>query len=199
MTIQFKNDDLHGRRKAPLAGTVSYRKLSKSDDPAIVRHFLRLSPDDLHKRFFGPVKKEVIQKLCADRPWHESIVFGAFVKGTMRGVGELVWHWPSGLTGAEIALSVESKYQNAGIGSELLRRLLMTARNRCVGRVNMLCLADNIKMQRVAKKFEAELVFQQSETEGRIWPPMPSYISIIQEALGDSEAFFNAVFHTHKT
>lgn len=199
MSIQLKSDDNFGRRKAPFAGAVSYRRLSKTDDLAIVRHFLRLSPDDRHKRFFGPVKKEVIQKLCADRPWHESIVFGAFVKGTMRGVGELVWHWPTGLTGAEIALSVEARYQNAGIGSELLSRLLMTARNRYVGRVNMLCLADNIKMQRVAKKFEAELVFQQSETEGRIWPPMPSYISIIQEAFDDSAAFFNAIFDPYKT
>lgn len=199
MTIQLKSDDSLDRRKAPLGGAVSYRKLSKADDPAIIRHFLRLSPDDRHKRFFGPVKKEVIQKLCADRPWRESVVFGAFVKGTMRGVGELVWHWPTSLAGAEIALSVEAKYQNAGLGSDLLGRLLMTARNRYVGRVNMLCLADNIRMQRVAKKFEAELVFQQSETEGRIWPPMPSYISIIQEALGDSETFFNAVFDTYKT
>lgn len=178
---------------------ISYRKLSYKDDAAIVRHLLRLSDDDRRMRFFGPIRKEVIKKLCAERPWHESIVIGVFMNGVLRGVGELIWHWSAHKPGAEIALSVEAKYQNYGVGSELLRRLLVTARNRYVGQIHMLCLADNIKMQRVAKKFEAELILQENETEGRIWPPIPTYLSIFEEVMEDSVTYLNAVFYPRKT
>ncbi len=124
------------------------------------------------------------------------MIVGAFVDGVLRGVGELVRvsAWPK--SSAEIALSVEAPFQNDGIGTELLRRILNIARNRYIDRVCMLCLNDNIKMQKIARKFEADLTRAPGETEGRISPLWPSYLSIFEEAAGDSETFFNAVFRT---
>ncbi len=171
-----------------------YRRLQSPDTQKIIRHFRRLDPEDLRMRFFGYVHQDVVRKICVERAWNESIVIGAFVSGRLRAIGEMTrCAGPLGLE-VEIALSVEARYQNAGIGSELLRRILVSARNRYIQRVHMLCLADNTKMQKVAKKFEAILLFERDHVEGRIWPPVPSYFSLMEEAIDEPFIFFKAVF-----
>jgi hypothetical protein len=42
----------------------------------------------------------------------------------------------------------------------LLERVLFAARNRQVERLHMLCLAENQRMQRLARKFNAALSFE---------------------------------------
>jgi hypothetical protein len=42
----------------------------------------------------------------------------------------------------------------------LLERVLLAARNRQVERLHMLCLAENQRMQRLARKFNAALSFE---------------------------------------
>jgi hypothetical protein len=57
----------------------------------------------------------------------------------------------------------------------------------------MNCLAENRKMQRIAKKFEAELHFDHGEVVGRVLPAMPTYLSLWQEAVEDTNNFVMAV------
>ena len=122
------------------------------------------------------------------------MVVGAFVDGELRGVGELVRVRMVPRLMAEVAFSVEGPWQNAGVGTELLRRVLTVARNRCIDRVYMLCLAENRKMQKIARKFEAVLSFEEGEVEARILPAWPSYFSLMEEAVEDSKAWFPLVF-----
>ncbi len=173
-----------------------YRRLSRYDAQIYCDHLLRLSPDDRHMRFLGSVRDDAIRRHCATRDWSKAIVIGAFIGDTLRGVGEMVRMETAAEPSGEVALSVEADFQNSGVGTELLRRVLVAARNRYVERLHMYCLSENRKMRRIASRFEAELEFQQSEIEGRIWPPWPTYASVMEEAVGESIAFFNAVFHT---
>ena len=185
-------------RVKPAEATATFRKLTRDDTQRIQDHFLRLAPTDRKLRFLSSPRDEVINAYCARLDWSSSMLIGAFVDNVLRGIGELVqvtsWPRPS----AEIALSVEAAYQNAGIGSELLRRILVLARNRYIDRLSMLCLQENRKMQRIARKFNAELSYNPGEVEGQISSPWPSYMSILEEIVGDGTAFFNAVFNLHE-
>jgi GNAT superfamily N-acetyltransferase len=95
---------------------------------------------------------------------------------------------------AEAAFSVEKEYQDSGVGTELLGRLILTARNRGVSRMYMNCLSTNRKMQRVAKKYEAELHFDYGEVVGQLKPAMPTPLSLWTEAIDDGSGFVMAVF-----
>lgn len=172
----------------------AYRKLSAADAGLLADHLKRLEPNDRQLRFWGGVTDRAIDEYCAKLDWTAAVVVGAFVDGELRGVGELVRVRMVPRLMAEVAFSVEGPWQNAGVGTELLRRVLTVARNRCIDRVYMLCLAENRKMQKVARKFEAVLSFEEGEVEARILPAWPSYFSLMEEAVDDSKAWFPLVF-----
>ena len=148
----------------------AYRKLSAADAGLLAGHLKRLEPNDRQLRFWGGVTDRAIDEYCAKLDWTAAVVVGAFVDGELRGVGELVRVRMVPRLMAEVAFSVEGPWQNAGVGTELLRRVLTVARNRCIDRVYMLCLAENRKMQKIARKFEAVLSFEEGEVEARILP-----------------------------
>jgi GNAT superfamily N-acetyltransferase len=113
----------------------------------------------------------------------------------MRGAAELrklsdVWGQE-----AEAAFSVERAFQENGIGSELMGRVIRSARNRGVQQLYMSCLAENGKMQSVARKFEAELRFEYGEVVGEIVPRGPNYFSILEEAMEDRVGYMMAVLN----
>lgn len=171
-----------------------YRKLTAADTDQLAAHLKRLEPHDRYLRFSGGLTDMAIDDYCARLDWSAAIVVGAFVDGELRGVGELVRVRVVPRILAEVAFSVEGPWQNAGVGTELLRRVLTVARNRCIDRVFMMCLADNKKMQKVARKFEAVLSFEEGEVEARILPAWPSYFSLMEEAVEDGKALFPSIF-----
>jgi len=94
---------------------------------------------------------------------------------------------------AEAAFSVEAAYQDQGLGSELMGRVIRAARNRGVQRLYMSCLAENSKMQAIARKHEADLRFEYGEVVGEIVPVEPNYFSILQEAVEDRVSYMMTV------
>ena len=53
---------------------------------------------------------------------------------------------------AEVAILVSDHYQNLGLGSELLRRVLQIARDEKLAQVHAEILPDNIAMQVIMKR-----------------------------------------------
>jgi len=47
----------------------------------------------------------------------------------------------------------------------------------------MICLAENVRMQRIAAKLDARVVHRAGEVEGRVLLPRPSPWSLMQEAV----------------
>jgi GNAT superfamily N-acetyltransferase len=94
---------------------------------------------------------------------------------------------------AEAAFSVEKVYQDQGIGTELMGRVILAARNRGLQRLYMSCLAENDRMQAIARKFEADLRFEYGEVIGEIVPQEPNYFSILAEAVEDRVGYMIAV------
>jgi PAS domain S-box-containing protein len=94
---------------------------------------------------------------------------------------------------AEAAFSVERDWQGMGFGTELMGRVIRSARNRGIRRLYMNCLAENRKMQHIARKYEAELKFEEGEVLAELLPAAPNYFSIWRETLENEYGFVMAV------
>ncbi len=172
-------------------GTV--RKLWFMESEKFRDHLLRLDSESRRMRFGMAVGDEFIRRYVDGTGQFQSIVYGFFVGREMHAAAELRMIGDSWHGDAEAAFSVERKYQDSGVGTELLGRIIVSARNRGVDRLYMNCLAENRKMQRVAKKYEAELYFDHGEVVGQLRPAYPTPMSLWSEAMDNSSGFVMAV------
>lgn len=168
------------------------RKLWIGEAAAYRGHLLRLDPQSRRGRFGGTVADETIDGYVDGCFGLDAVVHGCFIDGVLRGGAEL-----RGLPGArraEAALSVEAPWQGRGIGSALLERTLLAARNRGCRLLHVACLADNRRMQQLARKFDAELAFDFGSVVGEVAPSQPTPLSLLRELLTDGHAVATAMF-----
>jgi GNAT superfamily N-acetyltransferase len=169
------------------------RKLWATEIDKFRDHLLRLDKESRRLRFAHFVSDAFIDDYASRMADYGSVVFGYLLGGRVRAAAELrklgdVWGKE-----AEAAFSVEAPFQDQGIGTELMGRVVRAARNRGLRRLYMSCLAENLKMQTVARKHEAELRFEYGEVIGEIMPESPNYFSILAEAAEDRVGFMIAV------
>jgi RimJ/RimL family protein N-acetyltransferase len=160
-------------------------------------HLLRLDKESRRLRFAHGVSDTFIEDYASRMHDMGSIVYGYLEGDELRAAAELrklgdVWGHE-----AEAAFSVERAYQDQGLGTDLMGRVIRAARNRGVQRLYMSCLAENSKMQAIARKHEAVLKFEYGEVIGEILPDDPSYFSVFQEAVEDRIGFMLAVLELH--
>src|SRR6202034_180325 len=94
---------------------------------------------------------------------------------------------------AEAALSVEKPWRSQAVGSGLLARTLLAARNRGFRHLHMTCLADNERMQQLARKLAAELSVDFGSVVGAVESPRPTPLSLMRDLVTDSHGFAAAV------
>jgi GNAT superfamily N-acetyltransferase len=169
------------------------RKLWPSEVSRFRDHLLRLDQESRRMRFAHGVSDAFIEDYASRMTDMGSIVYAYIENDSVRAAAELrklsdVWG-----SEAEAAFSVERAWQDRGIGSELMGRVIRTARNRGVHRLFMSCLAENRKMQALAKRHEADLRFELGEVVGEIVPTDANYFSILVEAVEDRVGFMLAV------
>jgi GNAT superfamily N-acetyltransferase len=174
------------------AGSV-IRKLWMTESTSYLNHLLRLDPDSRHARFGGGISDEFLRSY-ADRTFRLSAtIHGFFVDGVLRGAAELRPFGPGFTREAEVAFSIENPWQSHGIGSALLERTLLVARNRGIKTLHMACLASNRRMQELARKFAADLSFDFGSVVGEVSAPQPTPLSVLRELLADNHGFATAV------
>ena len=161
-------------------------------------HLLRLDPESRHRRFGGGVSDAYIRNYVDTSMWLDAIVHGFFVDGQLRGAAELRAIGGRFSKEAEAAFSVEDDWQSHGVGSALLERTLLTARNRGIAHLHiahlhMACLADNRSMQQLARKFDAELSFDFGEVVAEVEAPHPTPLSMVREMVSDGQSFATAI------
>ncbi|AVO36948.1 GNAT family N-acetyltransferase [Pukyongiella litopenaei] len=163
------------------------RRLWPADRQDIVDHFLLLDAESRRLRFGVPQKDICVQRYAEHLLGMDSVVFGAYVDGRLRGLAELcgfLSQWPRI---AEAALSIQRDWQHAGIGDALFTRLIAAAQNRSVRTLHMTCLRENECMQHLARKHEAVLEFIPGEVQATLGPPRPTLSSMTRELLGLGE------------
>jgi len=178
----------------PLPDGGSIRKLWVGETDAYRDHLLRLDHESRHRRFSGGVSDEFIARHAATANAVGVVVHGFFVDGVLRGAAELRPNSAAFAHEAEAAFSIEQPWQSHGVGTELLERTLLSARNRGIKALHMQCLADNRRMQQLARKFEADLKVDFGSVIGEVDPPRSTPLSLMREAMADSHDIAAAMF-----
>jgi GNAT superfamily N-acetyltransferase len=171
----------------------SIRKLWPTETEQFRDHLLRLDKESRRMRFAHGVSDGFIDDYAGRLGEMGSIVYGYYVDGELRAAAELrklgdVWGRE-----AEAAFSVEQAWQDIGLGTELMGKVIRAARNRGVRHLYMSCLAQNRKMQAIARKHGADLRFEYGEVVGDIVPQGSSYFSLLAEAVEDRVGYMMAV------
>ena len=179
----------------PDGGTI--RKLWIGETDAYRDHLLRLDHESRHRRFSGAVSDEVIARHAATAKGLDVVVYGFFVDGVLRGAAELRQTGSLFSHEAEAAFSIEQPWQSHGVGTGLLERTLLTARNRGIKSLRMDCLAENHRMQQLARKFDAEFSFDFGSVVGEVDPPRSTALSLMREAMADTHGICGAMFEVH--
>lgn len=164
-------------------GTI--RKLWPTEFDKFRDHLLRLDKSTRRMRFAHGVTDSFIEDYATRMGDMGAVVYGYVADGEVRAAAELRMLGYSWGTIAEAAFSVEAAFQNRGLGTELMGRIIRAARNRGVPHVMLSCLAENARMQSIARKYEADLRLEYGEVVGDIIPEQPNYFSIMAEAVED--------------
>lgn len=170
------------------------RKLWVGEADHYLDHLLRLDCESRHNRFGGAVADDLIRHYVTTAMRPGTIMHGFLVDGILRGIAELKPIGTAFATEAEVAFSVERLWQSHGVGSALLERTLLAARNRGIKRIRMMCLADNARMQQLARKYEAELSFDLGSVVGEVAAPHATPLSLFRELVADGHGIATAVF-----
>jgi acetyltransferase len=140
---------------------VTIRPIRPEDEPLMVEFHRALSDRSVYLRYLHAVSLDY-------RVAHERLTRICFVDFD-REIVLVVEHRPSDAAAAEIAavgrlslqagsdeaetaILVRDSFQNRGLGTELLRRLIAIARAERIRRVSAETLAENIEMQQVCRK-----------------------------------------------
>jgi GNAT superfamily N-acetyltransferase len=168
----------------PLISGGIVRRLWVGETELYREHLLRLDAEGRRNRFGGTVSDEFIRRYAEPSTLIDVTMYGFLVDGVLRGAAEL--RLLERVGEAETALSVERAWQSRGVGSALLERVLLAARNRQINRLHLLCLAENRRMQQLARKFDAELSFQSGSVLGEMKSSQPTPMSMMRELVADS-------------
>jgi acetyltransferase len=153
---------------------VTIRPIRPEDEPLMVKFHERLSDRSVYLRYFGSLS---LQKRIA----HERLVricFGDYDRelalvaelntpagAEIIGVGRM--NRIHGTAEAEVAVIVTDRYQNLGLGAELLQRVIRVAREEGVGAVSAEMMPDNLAMQVITKKLKFSVRMQDGFTSMR--------------------------------
>lgn len=174
------------------------RKLWPHEQALFRDHLLRLDKASRAMRFAHGVSDTFIEDYASHMADAGSIVFAYLEDGEVRAAAELKQLGESWGEEAEAAFSVEAAYQDHGLGTELMGRVIRAARNRGVHLLYMSCLASNTKMQAIARKYDADLRFELGEVVGEIVPEQSNYFSLLAEAVDDRVGFMMAVLDVQR-
>jgi GNAT superfamily N-acetyltransferase len=169
------------------------RKLWAADAELYRNHLLRLDPVSRRSRFAGAVSDQFLRDYADLAFGIDTIVHGFLVDGALRGAAELRRVGTAIRREGEAAFSIEKPWQSHGVGSLLLERTLLAARNRGLKFLHMACLADNKRMQQLARKYGAELSFDFGSVVGEVAAPRPTPLSLLRELIADGHGFATAM------
>lgn len=167
-------------------GDHRWRRLGTADARQFRAHLLRLDPEDFADRFMGARRRHFVASYVRSLDWERAIVVGCWVGRSLRGVAEL---HPIGSRRGELALSVERRFQRRGIGAELLRRVLLLARNRGATELELRCLVTNLRVRRLIGRFQGQIRDDFQESSGIIRVLPPNAATLIAEMADTADQF----------
>ncbi len=170
------------------------RRLLPVDLDGLRRHLKRLDEDSRQLRFGAAVSDGFLDSYAEASYRLDTLTYGLFVEREIRAIGELRMISFAEGGKAEIAFSVEKDWQNHGIGSQLMERIVRAARTRGISHLTVFCLPGNEPMRHLAEKFGAHVHSNHGELAGEISPPPPTPFTYLDESLQEARGVINALF-----
>ncbi len=174
----------------PVQGSI--RKLLPTETGLFIDHLLRLDKESRRLRFTHAVSDTFIRKYGMTAADQGVVVYIYALDGVVRAAAELRRMGSAWGETAEAAFSVESAFSNRGLATELMEHIIRSARNRGVTHLILNCLAENQKMQAIARKYKADLHIEQGDVVADIIPTRPDYVSLATELFEDRFVLFLA-------
>ena len=147
---------------------VTIRELLPADADALVAAIEAADPVDLRRRFMGcppPVSMLVDRLEAADGVHHLGL--GAFADdGALVGVAQ--FDRDGDEPDAEIAVQVQTGWQNQGLGSALIIRLAEVALDRGIHHFSAIFLAENQPLRRLLKDVTPFIRTRYEQGEGHV-------------------------------
>jgi acetyltransferase len=152
---------------------ITIRPIRPEDEPLMVKFHETLSEESVYYRYFTQLKldqriaHERLTRMCFN-DYDREIALVAERKDTnaakseLLGVGRL--SKARGYNEAEFAVIISDRWQNQGLGTELLKRLVQIGRDEKLDRITANILAENHAMQHVSKNVGFTLA---RDAEGR--------------------------------
>ncbi len=163
-----------------------YRRLDASDARRLRAHLLRLHPEDRRSRFMATAPRQLVDRYVGAIDWQAAILVGCFIGRSLRGVCEL---YPIKGCRAEMAVSVERRFQGRGIGTGLLSRTFLMARNRGLTEFEFRCFANNQRMRKLVEKFDSETSIEAMEACAVVHSLPPTAATYVSEMVEQASLF----------
>ncbi len=145
---------------------VVFRPMRPEDEPALVEFHKTLSEQTVYSRYFGGIT-------LSQRTSHERLIRSCFIDydrqmalvaecdGEIVAVGRLLKQAED--FEAEFSLIVADPFQGRGLGTELLHRMIQTARAEKIGRLVGWILPENTDMQDLCRRSGFRLEYDAEE------------------------------------
>ena len=156
---------------------------------ALPIYFLSLGTEDRRLRFGFTARDATIERYVSDIDFSRDAAFGVRGKG-MQFDG--ITHLALENNHAEIGVSVLEPARGRGVGSALVARAAMHARNRGIKVLFMQCLSENGAIMHIARSLGMKVVTEGPDSEARLSLPAASPHSILRELLVDQIALCDA-------
>ncbi|MBD3388056.1 MAG: GNAT family N-acetyltransferase [Candidatus Altiarchaeales archaeon] len=128
------------------------RPIKPEDEPRMKELFESLSEKTIHYRFFHAIREithEMLVRYCHN-DYNREIAIVAEKDGQFRGVSRLMFD--PGERSAEFAVVVTDRWQNKGLGSKLVSKIVDVARSKDLEKVYATVIKENHAMKHVAEK-----------------------------------------------
>jgi GNAT superfamily N-acetyltransferase len=146
----------------------SISKAPDEDRKSIRAHLLRLDRETRYCRFGNFVTDEFLVQYAARAPDLETIIFGCWINGEIRGIGELRRFGVDQGEAAEAAFTVERPFTDLGIGTALMAAVIQEAARTGVRELFTCFSLLNRRMRRITQKFEGSVLLEGGDCIGRI-------------------------------
>ncbi len=174
------------------------RKLLPVEIHLARNHLLRLDGEARQRRFSHNVSDDYVASYAAKLGDVGNLNYAFFIDGDVKAMAELKRPRLSWGTTAEAAFSVERDYANRGLATLMMGRIIRSARNRGIHHLQLYCMADNAKMQAIARHYDGDLHIEEGAIIADIVPARFDYVSVMMEMFEDRVAFAHSFFDMQK-